>query len=684
MAVPSRYTAVLMWLNRALRNAIPPLLYGLRVWASVSLALYITFWLELDAPFWAGTTAALVAQPTLGASIRKGWFRLIGTVVGAAMIFLISACFPQERSLFLVSLSLWCAVCTLFATLLRNFAAYAAALAGYTAVIIASDELGAVGGTNGQIFDLTLSRTVEICIGIVCSTVIMGLTDLGHARRALATRLAKVSSDIMCAYLGELKLAGPNMPDLHETRRELLRQVVALDPAIDVALGESAELLYHSSVLQRAVDGLIAALSSWRAGARQLFYGLRPQEARQDAEAVLRAVPQELLSAAEQNDTAQWTARRIRLHRSCRIGIRKQIALQATTPRLRVLADLTALLLDSMSDALSGLILAAAGVRVGPSRPARRVHLRVADWLLPLTSAARTFIVISAAEVFWIVTAWPNGAAAVTWTAVAVILFAPQADRAYATVMRFTTGNIFAVQLASIILFALLPRVSTFVGFSLAIGLYLVPVGALAAQPWQTAVFIPMVANFIPLVAPLNQMNYNIAQFYNGALAIVGGTTFAALSFRLLPPPSPALRTQRLLSLSLHDVRRLARGSRWQKLRDWTNRIYGRVEALPDTAQPLQRAQLAATLTLGAGILRLRRLIHRLDASLNVEEPVRAIARGHCALAVASLARLDADLASLAAPGTTDRTLLRARGSVLVLSDLLTQHAAYFGTGALG
>jgi uncharacterized membrane protein YccC len=672
-----------MWLYRALRDVTPPLLYGLRVWASVSLALYIAFWLELDAPFWAATSAGIVAQPSLGASMRKGWFRLIGTVVGAAVIFLISACFPQQRGLFLVSLSLWCAVCALFSTLLRNFAAYGASLAGYTAVIVASDELGAFGGTNGQVFMLTVSRASEICIGIVCAGVVMGLTDLGHARRVLETRLAKVSSDIMRAYLGELKLAGPNMPDLHEARRELLRQVVALDPAIDTALGESAELLYHSSVLQRAVDGMISALASWRAGARQLFFGLRPEEARQDAESVLRVIPEELLSAAGQSDAAQWTAQRIRLRRCCRVGIRKQIALQAMTPRLRVLADLTALVLDGMSDAFSGLILAAAGVRIGPARPARRVHLRTADWLLPLTNAARAFVVISAAELFWILTAWPNGAAAITWTAIAVILFAPQADQAYAGVMRFTTGTIFAVQLASIILFVLLPRVSTFVGLSLVLGLYLVPFGALAAQPWQTAIFAPMVANFMPLIAPLNQMNYDIAQFYNGALAIAGGTTFAALSFRVLPPPSPAFRTRRLLALSLHDVRRLARGSRWQKLSEWTNRIYGRVEALPDTAQPLQRAQLAAALSLGAGILWLRRFTRRLDASLNIEEPLRAIASGHCALAIAGLARLDTDLASRAAPGTTDRLLLRARGCIFVLSDLLTQHAVYFDAGAL-
>ena len=56
----------------ALRAAGPPLLFGLRLWASVCLALYVAFWLELDNAFWAGTTAAIVCQPHLGASLRKG------------------------------------------------------------------------------------------------------------------------------------------------------------------------------------------------------------------------------------------------------------------------------------------------------------------------------------------------------------------------------------------------------------------------------------------------------------------------------------------------------------------------------------------------------------------------------------------------------------------------------------
>lgn len=66
------------------RAAGPPLLFGLRLWASVCLALCVAFWLELDNAYWAGTSAAIVCLPHLGASMRKGWFRMIGTVVGAS------------------------------------------------------------------------------------------------------------------------------------------------------------------------------------------------------------------------------------------------------------------------------------------------------------------------------------------------------------------------------------------------------------------------------------------------------------------------------------------------------------------------------------------------------------------------------------------------------------------------
>ena len=88
-------------LTDALAGTGAPLLFGVRLWVSVCLALFVAFWLQLDNPSLAGATAAIMSQPQLGASLRKGWFRVIGTVIGAVMIVVLTAFFPQDRIAFL-------------------------------------------------------------------------------------------------------------------------------------------------------------------------------------------------------------------------------------------------------------------------------------------------------------------------------------------------------------------------------------------------------------------------------------------------------------------------------------------------------------------------------------------------------------------------------------------------------
>src|SRR5256886_13042503 len=233
------------WTADAATAAGPPLLFGLRLWASVCLSLYVAFWLELDNAFWAGTSAAFVCQPQLGASLRKGWYRMIGTLVGAVAIVVLTALFPQDRAPFLVALALWAAACALVATLLHNFASYSAALAGYTAAIIAADELGATGGPNADaVFLLAVTRASEICIGIVSAGIVLAGTDLGGARRGLAALFAALSAEIMGRFTGMLALAGPEMPETQPARRELVRRGLALDPVIDAGEGEFPQIRY--------------------------------------------------------------------------------------------------------------------------------------------------------------------------------------------------------------------------------------------------------------------------------------------------------------------------------------------------------------------------------------------------------------------------------------------------------
>ena len=673
------------WLTDALRAAGPPLLFGLRLWASVCLALYVAFWLELPNAYWAGTSAAIVCQPHLGASLRKGWYRMIGTVVGAVAAVVLTACFPQDRAPFLVGLALWGAGCAFVSTLLKNFAAYSAALAGYTVAIIANDQLGATGGPNGQAFMLTVYRASEICIGIVCAGIVLAGTDFGQAHRRLGALFAAISSEVTGRFVATLAVVGTNFDETQKVRRELVRRVIALDPVIDEAFGESSQLRYHSPVLQTAVYGLFAALASWRAVAVHLR-SLAPDRARLETKAVLQGVPDELRSAPEQGDggpgrgagPSRWIADPVGLRRICEGAVRRLIALPASTPSPRLLADQTAEALAGISRALNGLAL----LVEDPARPVpwgSRVRPRVPDWLPALVNAGRAFVVIGAAELFWIVTEWPNGAQAIEFVAIVVILLAPRADQAYAAVKGFMIGTTLTAVFAAVIAFAVLPNRETFPAFSLAIGLVLVPAGAGVAQPWQTVMFMAMAFNFVPLLAPANQQSYDTQQFYNSASALVIGVSVGACSFRLIPPLSPAFRTRRLLALTLRDLRRLARSRIWQTPEDWEGRIYGRLSAVPDAAGPLPGAQMLAALSVGTAIIQLRRIARAMDLTSDLDAALKALRRGDIALTKARLDRLDGALAA-----RLGSAALRARGSILAMKEVLTQHAAYFEAGDSG
>ena len=186
----------------------------------------------------------------------------------------------------------------------------------------------------------------------------------------------------------------------------------------------------------------------------------------------------------------------------------------------------------------------------------------------------------------------------------------------------------------------------------------------------------------MPVLAPNNLMNYDTAQFYNLALAILVGSGSAALSFRLLPPLSPAWRTHRLLALTLRDLRRLAIGPVAWAPDDWDGRVYGRLGVMPDEAEPRQRAQLLTALSVGSEILKLRRTVGPRALSLELDAALIALAQGNSAMARRWLSRLDQHLVALPGPHASDPRMLETRASILAISEALAWHADYFDGGA--
>jgi uncharacterized membrane protein YccC len=429
-------------------------------------------------------------------------------------------------------------------------------------------------------------------------------------------------------------------------------------------------------VLRAAVDGLLKSLAGWRIVAVHLAQ-LPHDQAQQLAAIVSQAVPNELRPGFESADPAGWLGNPAGLRRIYDQAAAALNALPAETPSLRLLFDQTAEVLAGVACALNGLALLA-GDFARPV-PRRGFRLHVPNWFPPLVDAARVLVAVGAVELFWILTAWPNGAFAITFAAIGTILFGSRGDQAYPAAMSFTVGTFLTAALAAIIGFAVLPTLTSFVAFSLAIGLVLVPAGAGMAQSWHTPMFTAIAAFFCFLLAPTNQMSYDTTQFYNASTAAVAGLGSAALSFRLLPLLPPASRARRLLSLTLRDLRRLATGKIPRSPEGWEDRVYSRLSVLPDAAAPLQRSQLLAALAVGCEITRLRNICHRLDLGPGLDEALAALAGGNSAAAVARFANLDDALT--ARPGTA---ILRARAGLLVISEALIEHAAFFDAVAPG
>lgn len=638
-----------------LAAAGPRVLYGLRMMGSVTLAMWVAFWLELEHAYWAPLTAAIVCQPTIGASLRKGQFRIIGTLTGAFMIVVLTGLMPQSRIALLGGLTAWAMLAGVGATLLRNSAAYAASLAGYTAVIVFAD---AVGSAPQDTFVLAITRATEISIGVLSAGLVLAATDTGDARRRLMRSFGEIVAGIAAGLAQTVSISAD---DLRERRRLLIGKLAALDPLIDEALGETADLRYHSHALTAGVEGILRALSAWRSIADHAD----AVHARVGAAGPI-ALPDELGAIGR----LDWSGDPAGARRHCVASARRALARPAASVSARLVADRSAEALLGLSRAANAMAL------LGTPREAiddhRRSRVYVPDVLPVIVNGARVGLAVTAAAAFWIELAWPGGQGALTFAAVVTILFAPQADKAVGIVRQFGLGVAFAAILGGIAEFAILPDQQSFVALNLVIGAVMIPAAAMAAGTWNKFFFTAITFIFLALLAPANRQTYDLAGYINQAGSIVVGIVSALLAFRLIPPPSGALRTRRLLALTLRDTRRFAAGRRLRSQRSWLGLQTARIGALPAEAMPVDRARLVAGFAAGTSLLWLRQeTTTGLAGRTNLAGALSAYAAGDPARAIGHLRALDASQ-----PDGPDA--LRVRAEIVLLTDLLIRHRPYF------
>ena len=136
----------------------------------VALAMVIAYGIALQMnwanPYWAGFAVAFVSLATVGQSFNKGAMRMFGTLVGAVAALTLIALFPQERWLFMLSLSAYVGFCTYMMCGAKQ--QYFWNVSGFVCVLIAM-----TGGADPvNAFETAILRTEETGLGIMVYSLV--------------------------------------------------------------------------------------------------------------------------------------------------------------------------------------------------------------------------------------------------------------------------------------------------------------------------------------------------------------------------------------------------------------------------------------------------------------------------------------------------------------------------------
>ncbi|MBP0110650.1 MULTISPECIES: FUSC family protein [Bradyrhizobium] len=230
--------------------------FAVRVWLAIVLALFVGLWLQLDAPFTAAVTVAILAEPTRGQALEKAAFRLLGTAVGVTASIALTGIFSQTRDLMLVASAVWLGLCVFAAKLLDGYRAYAAVLTGYTVANIAIQQID----HPQNVFDASLERGAAIAVGVISIAAINVVMSAPNHHPALAAQLAAIHARVRAYASAALHGARDNSALF----LALVRDIVGLHSEIAGIDLESSSGPARSAAARSTAVGLVVQLQAAR------------------------------------------------------------------------------------------------------------------------------------------------------------------------------------------------------------------------------------------------------------------------------------------------------------------------------------------------------------------------------------------------------------------------------------
>ncbi|MFM0303751.1 FUSC family protein [Paraburkholderia sediminicola] len=529
-------------------------LFSVKTFAAAMIALYIGLSLELPRPYWAMATVYIVSNPFVGATRSKALYRALGTALGASAAVLLVPPFVESPYLFSVVVALWTGTLLYLAVADRTARSYVFMLAAYTMPIIALPSVTNPGG----VFDLAISRTEEITLGIVCASIVGSSLFPSRLAPTIIERTDAWFRD--AAFYATETLSGRIAGAAISGARQ---RIAATINGLELLLSQLAYDHTRLDILARAHElrgrmQLLLPMMSALADPLVALYNSGRQTWPEGLEALLNDVIKWFnapLPPASEGYHPDLVAD----------ALRARIATMQPPPVALVKWDSALLsnalwrmkqVIDVWQDCRSLRIIITR--EEGSWRPRFR-HWRLGGTerffdrgiMLFSTVSAGAAVIIACG--LWISSGWADGASAVTLAAVACCFFAAL-DEPAPMVFKFFLATAVSVVAAGIYLFAVLPHVHDFPMLVILFAAPFILVGTLIPRPQFNMVTVLVAVNTATFISIQDAYSADFLIFLNSNLAGLAGLLYAYLWTRVTRPFGAELAASRLLRSSWADV----------------------------------------------------------------------------------------------------------------------------------
>lgn len=626
--------------------------YALRNAIAMCLALWVAFLLELDEPYWAFTSAAVVSFPTVGGVISKSIGRIAGSLLGAAASVLIAGQCLNDPWLFTFYIAAWIAVCTYVSNHYQNNVAYAFALAGYTAAIIAFST--AESTDSMQIFDIAQARVCEVITGLLCGAFMMMLLPSTSDGTNLLTSLRRMHQRLLehAAMLWHPETT----PEMRASHEGLIGQILTMNILRIQAFWSNHRLRSRNNVLNFLLHRQLRLTSVISSIRRMLVnWPDRPE--------ILQDVLQDIIKELQDPETNKYRLAKI----LSRIYPQDPSDYRLRTFYLR-LRYFCWLYLQG-----SRWIRHVENSTPEDSFSPPKVHsiARHTDSMESAYNALRTFIVLIVGCGFWINTQWDAGSAALTITAITCVLYSTSASpmTSLATLFKAMVLLSIGCYLAK---FGLMIQIDDFWVFCAFLLPVLLTMQLLKLQNPKTAALWGQLIVFMgSFLLVTNPPEYDYSSFVNDNIAKICGVLLAAVAFQILRPSSDKRKSRRIIrALRLDFMDQISRRPQ-QDESQFESRIYHRISQLNQSKDELSRVWV---LRWGVVLLNCSHIVWQLREWQTRSDPLSAV-RDVCIHCLKGI---------MTEKGVQHESLDGTLSELLRISDVLSRHPDQSGRDLAG